>query len=127
MKIIIENSKKLARLKEEFSQFFPFLTLEFLESDHSSKVLYLDGITIGKFRKKSETETLTIFPEMSVSDLEKILHDNFGLPVQVLRKSGAVWLKTTHSNSWSLEHQNKQGEIVSAHLLKQNENNRKKE
>ncbi len=62
---------------------------------------------------------------MSVADLEKILLENFQIPVQVLRKSGAVWLKTTHSISWSLKQQNDQGKIVSAHLLKQEENKRK--
>ncbi len=86
----------------------------------------LNGTTVGQFRRNPKPEILTIFPEMSVADLEKILLDHFELPAQVLRKSGAVWLKTTHSDMWSLEQQNKQGEKVSAHLTKQEEDKRNK-
>jgi hypothetical protein len=126
MKITIDNSKKLARLQEEFNHFFPFLKFEFFENLHSKKTLWVDGHVIGEYRKNPETETLVIFPEMSVADLEKILRGHFDLPVQILRKSGKVWLKTTHTDGWSLEQQNKQGELVSAHLQKHEENKKSK-
>jgi hypothetical protein len=125
MNITIENSKKLESLRDEFTQFFPFLTLEFFESLNSTKTIILNGHVIGEYRKNPEAETLSIFPEMSVADLEKILRDHFRLPVHVLRKSGNVWLKTSHTEAWSLQQQNRQGEIVSAHLDRQNETKNK--
>jgi len=127
MKIIIDDSKKLVSIRDEFNRFFPFLSLEFFETKNGSlrKIHILDGITVGKCRKSREPEILTVFPEMSVADLEGILSDRFGLNTLVLRKSGMVWLKTTHTQAWSLEQQNKQGEIISAHLFKQEDHKRK--
>jgi hypothetical protein len=128
MKIIIDDAKKLTQLKNEFNHFFPYLSLEFFESRDTGnrKIHTLDGITVGKCRKSQEPATFTVSPKMSVADLENILKERFGLNVQVLRKSGMVWLKTTHTDAWSIEQQNTQGKIVSAHLLKQEENKRNK-
>jgi hypothetical protein len=38
----------------------------------------------------------------------------FGVPVQILRKSGKIWLETTMTDHWTLLQQNQHGEEISA-------------
>jgi hypothetical protein len=127
MKILIADNTKVADIQLEFNHLFPFLKLEFYASDDdflqpsSKKILNGNDKTVGQSRKGHESGIITIFPEMSVGDLEDIFRYSFGLSVQVLRKSGSLWLQTAHTDTWSLEEQNRQGELVSAHLRKQEE------
>jgi hypothetical protein len=37
----------------------------------------------------------------------------YGIHVQLFRKSGKVWINTSVTSSWTLEEQNKQGEVLS--------------
>lgn len=124
MKIYIDDSRKLADIQKEFNDFFPFLSLDFFSKDSdfshpdAKRIKYLDGMTAGSCRTMKGAGTLIIFPEMAVDDLEKIFKEHFGLSVQVLRRSGNVWLKTSHTNDWSLTQQNRQGGLLSEFLGK---------
>jgi hypothetical protein len=51
---------------------------------------------------------------MSSADLEEIFNDNFGLTVQLYRKSGKEWLAVTATDKWTLEQQNDQGKALSS-------------
>jgi hypothetical protein len=127
MKIAITDDRKVADIQLEFNNLFPFLKLEFYASDDdflqpsSKKILSGNNKTVGQSRRKHDSGSITIFPDMSVGDLEDIFRYSFGLSVQVLRKSGSLWLQTAHTDTWSLEEQNRQGELVSEHLRKQEE------
>jgi hypothetical protein len=48
-----------------------------------------------------------------VVELECLFEDQFGLFVQVFRRSGNLWLETTVTDSWSLQKQNEQGKELS--------------
>ena len=50
---------------------------------------------------------------MSVTELETMFRENFGLYVQVFRRSGKLWLETTATDSWTLTVQNDQGKELS--------------
>jgi tyrosyl-tRNA synthetase len=43
---------------------------------------------------------------MKVAELEGVFAKNFGLSVQVFRKSGNLWLQTTTTDNWTLAEQN---------------------
>ena len=43
---------------------------------------------------------------MKVAELENDFSGQFGLQVQVFRKSGEVWLQTTKTDNWTLIEQN---------------------
>jgi hypothetical protein len=131
MKISIRDDKKIGELGEEFNQFFPFLKLDFYGGGsefipaYSVKTSHVNEKTVREFRKMHTEGEIILFPEMSVSDLETIFSESFGLSVHVLRRAGNSWLETSHSDSWSLEEQNRQGMVISDHLNKQ-ESERKK-
>ncbi|MEI8136014.1 MAG: hypothetical protein WCH21_01685 [Bacteroidota bacterium] len=73
---------------------------------HSSK-------TLGECRNIHSKGSITITPNMTVTDLEQNFADVYGLGVQVFRKSGRAWLETTVTDGWTLEEQNKQGAALS--------------
>jgi hypothetical protein len=127
MKLKISNDRKIADIQNEFTGFFPFLKLDFFgggsefSTDPVRKSMIITKHSVGELKKITKSGEITLFPEMSVSDLETIFNESFGLSVHILRKAGNIWLETSHSDTWSLEEQNRQGEKISAHLIKQKE------
>lgn len=125
MIININDSKKLRTVKEEFNLLFPYLKIEFFKRPNgypegSVKLLVTDDRkTVGECRNLKTSGLLDITPEMTVSELEENFKTNYGLYVQVFRRSGTVWLETTVTDKWTLAEQNKQGESVTRHLHRQ--------
>ena len=39
-----------------------------------------------------------------MTELEVVFEDVFGLHVQIFRKSGDIWLQTSSTDHWTLEH-----------------------
>jgi hypothetical protein len=51
---------------------------------------------------------------MTVSELESLLLQLFGLPVQVYRKSGNFWMETRMTRDWTLKQQNEHGKDIAS-------------
>jgi hypothetical protein len=121
MKIIITDRRKIFAIQREFNEMFPFLKLEFharaskTNVAASLKIVKESSKTLGECRTIHNMGVLTITPAMSVKDLEQHFRDVYGLSVQILRKSGKVWLGTTVTDNWTLKEQNEQGELLSNH------------
>jgi hypothetical protein len=119
MELTIDKQLSIDKIQREFSSQYPYLKLMF-----SIKPGLSNGLTgslninyskkpIEKHKQIKHKQSLVVNPEMTVKSLEYEFHSLFGLNIQIYRKSGTVWLETTLSDSWSLEEQNKQGEILS--------------
>jgi hypothetical protein len=119
MKITINDKRKIFAIQEDFNELFPYLKLEFFSKPHKAggaspkKLLKSNSKTLGECRTIHKTGTISITPQMTVTELEQHFADVYGLSVQVFRKSGKIWLETTVTDSWTLEEQNKQGEALS--------------
>jgi hypothetical protein len=119
MKILINDRRKIFAIQESFNNMFPYLKLEFFAKPHKpgagsvKKNIKPSSKTIGECRTIHDSGTLTITPNMTVTELEQNFRDVYGLGVQVFRKSGKVWLETTVTDGWTLEEQNLQGEALS--------------
>lgn len=124
MRIKISDKRKISAIQKEFSKDFPYLRLEFFAKPNAGKsldklnLIRSENKTIGECRKIHTTSSISITPEMKVSKLEQILKDEYGLYVQVFRKSGRVWLETTMTDDWTLAEQNKEGEELSKSVQK---------
>lgn len=119
MKILINDTRKISDIQEEFHKRYPYLRLIFFSDTHkpkceTSKALMIHANkTVGECRTKHNQGVIEIVPFMSVMNLEQHFNTIFGLGVQVFRQSGKAWLETTVTDSWTLEEQNKQGEALS--------------
>ena len=120
MLIHINSKQKLAALQKEFSSYFPFLKLEFFRFLHndieaSSKRYLVSHDTSLSELLKVETDAEYVFSaDTTVSTIEQDLETKFGLHAQVFRKSGNVWIETTLTDSWTLAHQNEEGQELSS-------------
>jgi hypothetical protein len=119
MKIAIHDKRKIFDLQEDFTASFPFLRLEFFAKPSrsggasSKKIIRNNRLTIGQCRTIHESGHLSITPHITVSELKQRFEDVYGIHVQLFRKSGKVWINTSVTSSWTLEEQNKQGEVLS--------------
>ena len=119
MKITINDNRKIFAIQESFNQLFPYLKIEFFSKPHklnggsAKKYIKSASKTIGDCRTIHKSGTITITPQMTVTELEDHFKDVFGLNAQVFRQSGKVWLETTVTDGWTLEEQNVQGESLS--------------
>jgi hypothetical protein len=113
--MLIDNSKKIKDIQAEFHQKFPFLKLEFYTGSHkrgesSPERERLDSeLPIDSVRTVHTEGSLFIREEMSVSNLEQLFLEKYGLNAQVCRLSGNLWLQTSATDSWTLAEQNRKG------------------
>lgn len=111
----ITDQKTIAQIQEEFSALFPGLKIEFYKSRHQSNEgsPVIDQLSadmkIANVRSQHNEGDFDINPEMTVAQVEKGLADQFGLNVQIFRRSASIWLQTSATDHWTLEVQNRKG------------------
>lgn len=112
----ISDDRTIANIQAEFNTKFPYLKLEFYNEPHQigegslTKSLIDSTQTIKAVRTIHIEGNLSINGHLKVSTLEQTFKDNYGLNVQVFRKSGSLWLQTTATDEWTLADQNRKGE-----------------
>lgn len=126
--MIIHDSTTISELREEFSRHFPYLKLEFFEFDPNSgkafskkNLITNDRKTLGEIRHIHFSGPISIDGHQKVGTLEKNFREQFGMYVQVFRRSGKRWLETTITDQWTLAEQNRQGEEMSRSTIESNQ------
>ncbi len=119
--IPISDRQTIAKVQDLFNTRFSFLKLEFFSKPHgvnqgSEKKYMHHATTLSQCRNRNTSGKLHIDPAMSVGQLEQEFYNQFGLSVQVFRKSGRVWLETIATDDWTLEEQNAEGESLSNYV-----------
>jgi hypothetical protein len=116
MTIKINNTLKLKDIQQAFHKKFPYLKIEFFSRP------FADGeISVGKQHVDNETlisdialknlsETLSFSHNETVTDTERKLREQLGLFGHVFRKSGNLWIHTTNTHHWTLQHQEEHAE-----------------
>ena len=92
MKIVINNSRKIFAIQEEFSTLFPGLKIVFHAKPSSSggvpspKIVLHSSRTLQDCRSISREGTIEVLPSMNISELKQNLRDIFGLSAEIMRK-----------------------------------------
>lgn len=116
----------LGDLQDEFHANFPFLRIVFFSRSHNAgkgteKKFIKDSKTlIEQCRQKKGTDLLSFNTFTTVHELEQLFESQFGLFVQVFRRSGNLWLETTVTDGWTLHKQNEQGKELSSNDWREN-------
>lgn len=119
MTITIQNDKTVRQVQQEFSELFPFLKIEFFTRPHGKgkgtekKFIQEKDVPLREMRHAGLDGVIRISSGMSVAELEQLFESNYGLHVQVFRRSGKLWLETTATDNWTLNYQNEQGKELS--------------
>lgn len=120
MHLQITPGRLISDIQKDFNKAFPFLKLEFFKKASLSNSDYSVGQLVPYNRKAGDNQLaitdgdIEIAEDMKVNELEKIFKDQFGLAVQVFRKSGNLWLETTMTDNWTLQQQNNHGKEISS-------------
>lgn len=110
---------RLNDIQEMFNKKFPHLTLEFFEIPHQEGQgtdvtrKYDSNLTLQDIRKEGSIGDVSIHGNLKTASLENIFREEFGIHVQVLRRSGNVWLQTTATDSRTLAEQEEEGKEAS--------------
>ncbi|SMO80000.1 hypothetical protein [Solitalea koreensis] len=121
MEIKISTTTTIEEIKSWFSAQFQQLKIEFfLDEDHdgrfSSEDMIMDNnVEIGSIRETGSDGVLKISRKTTVSALERLFQESFGVNVEVFRRSGNLWLLTIATDNLSLSEQN---ELAAASLKK---------
>lgn len=112
MSFTISPDTTTDQLKSAFADAFPGLRLGFFtkahhafESSPAKHLISQHDVPLGQLSARLSTGTLEISPSTRVSDLESMLESDYGLHVQVFRKSGNIWLETSVSDHLTLSEQ----------------------
>jgi hypothetical protein len=119
-KMQISSHRTIKDIKDDFSQMFPYLKIEFFRKGYrmkqaTQKEYSIPGnFVIGSIYNHLGDRFIDIKPSMTVRELENECEKQFGICVQVYRRSGNLWLETTMTENWSIGQQNKSGSEISA-------------
>lgn len=112
MKMQLSPEKTLNSVQTEFSSAFPGLKIVFFTKSHrankgsAAKFLVQDKeMSLQQLSPKLKAGDLTIEASTVVMELEKQFEEQFGLHIQIFRKSGRTWLETSVSDNLTLAQQ----------------------
>ncbi len=115
MHIDIHDNTTFTEIQEAFSNFYPYLQLEFYTRGHKEYEESLDidlvypGKTIGDVKKTHVSGVLEIQPLETVAQMEAELQNRFGLSAQVFWNDNGVWRETTDFDDFTLKELNETG------------------
>ncbi|MBX7240855.1 MAG: hypothetical protein K1X92_03835 [Bacteroidia bacterium] len=118
MKLIIQKNEPISTIQEAFHQYFHYLKIEMYSRSHeihdlSSNKQQLAHNTlfsaIATLKKEGEFEFSEDTP---TGNFEMKLWEEFGIGVQVFRRSGHLWIQTASTDDWSLMKQNEESRIM---------------
>lgn len=115
MHIGINDNTMLHDIQDVFSDYYPYLQIEFYRKSHkafeaSEEIDRIDpGMKVGDIKKTHVSGILEILPLYKVANVEKEFKTRFGISVQILRKEKDEWEQTTGMDSFTLKELNEIG------------------
>ncbi len=121
MTIKIASNILLEEVQKDFSEFFPYLRLRFLPNTKlpvgqqpvRQNMVNRPGMKFGDLNNKIAEGSVELNDSITVRALENIFKTKFGVTVQVLRKSGNIWMEASITGNWTLGQQNEHGREIS--------------
>jgi hypothetical protein len=109
MHIQLHDNITLKEIKNVFSDYYPYLKLEFYSKPHllyessDERDIMPDEKMLKEIKEIHIDGVIDIQPTEKVTDLEFEFQRRFGLPVQVLRMEQGVWTQTTGMDTFTLK------------------------
>ncbi len=118
MKMHIKPSNNIGDLNAAFREEFPYLKLAFFSKPHhaykgtAAKFLLTDpSLSVKDMNPNAHEGDIFIEEDMPTWQVERLFESEFGLHVQIFRKSGSIWLETSVTDDLTLEQQNAKGRL----------------
>ena len=127
--LIIDEQQTIEIVQKQFNEVFPFLKIEFFKEKHhkgigtEKKNMYVNkNEYLFIIAHQDKSGQIQLGGNLTVQKLEELFENNFGLHVQIFRKSGKIWLETSTTDGWTLEQQNEEGKSMENELKIEKEN-----
>jgi len=123
MIVEINNSQRIADIKDAFHAAYPFLQLEFFSRPHEWGKPSSITSRIGEDKLIAEIRTVQGVAAMEIHSwhttglVEQEFGKIFGLYIQVFRRDGSDWVQTAGTDTRTLEEQNEAGRNASQELM----------
>ena len=123
MQIYISEDATINNIHNDFKEAYPYLKLEFYWQPHAAGEAspawekIPPATPIEDIRMMHNFGWIDVGPNRTADDLEHDFRHEFGLNVQVMRKSGDLWLETTKTDNWSLKQLNEEGKMAEKHVF----------
>lgn len=105
MEIHFNPETTIKEVQHQFTLAFPHLKLGFFKDLNHDQVLTADEliknekVKFSELTEKSVSGSFFFDSDKTILEFEKSVLDEFGLQLQVFRKSGNTWLVTTNTDS----------------------------
>jgi hypothetical protein len=106
MEMCIEKGTPIKDIQKGFSEQYPFLKIEIVDKKQPAK-LSSESISPGDIKH------VDISSSRTVAQLEEDFKKLLNLPIQLFRRAGNLWIETSLTHDWTLDQQNKEGELFS--------------
>lgn len=123
MEIYISEEATIGAIQSDFREVYPFLQLEFFQQPHETgehcppcQKLPADT-PIEDIRMMHTFGWLDISKQRSAAEIEYDFRHFMGLSVQVMRRSGDLWVQTTKTDFWTLQQLNEEGRLAEQHIF----------
>ena len=116
MELKLFRNKTIRELKKQFSKNFSFLKLEFFfikyrkEEGSAMQQKIADHTCLSDLSFVHREGLFSFTKSTTVNEFEQRMQKEFGLPVQVFRKAGDVWIETIQTDHLDLAKQNSMAE-----------------
>lgn len=112
MEIQLAPEVRIRNAQEQFQKRFPFLRIEFFKNKPGMQIRpesRLDSeMTFAAAGLTAPAGVVQVTGLMKVRELEKMISTSYGIHAEIFRKSGRVWLRTTATDDWTLDEQNRE-------------------
>jgi hypothetical protein len=112
MKWILKNGCTVQEAQQKFGELFPHLLVKFYNKDHKpgqgnksenelkphEKLTFRTAVT-------SDDVVIQLHGGLKTENFERLMREEFGVNVQIYRKSGKIWLQTMQTDGWTLAEQ----------------------
>lgn len=123
MQIYISEDAIISNIQSDFQAAYPYLKLEFYRQPHEAGQPSPPTDRIPADTAIDDIRMLHAFGWIDVShnrtvvELEYDFRHIMGLNVQVLHRSGDLWLETTKTDNWTLAQLNEEGKLAADHIF----------
>ena len=116
MIITLNTQTSIKQLQESFANRFPFLKIEFfIDANHdgintANEMIKDHNLTLGSLSAQNINTNLEIHGTHTITELEQLFKNNFGVIAQVFYKRNNNWLVTSTSDKLTLNELNQKAE-----------------
>ncbi len=107
MEMCIEKGTPIKEIQKGFSEIYPFLKIEVVNKKQPVKLVADNALP-------EEAKHVDISSCRTVAQLEEDFKKLLNLPIQLFRRAGNLWIETSLTHDWTLDQQNREGELFSS-------------